>query len=53
MDYDLFNNHELVDGILSNNKPLIKYFFTEKCSGVRTLCQYGYFGFEKDPIKKY
>ena len=34
MDYDLFDDHELVDGILNNNKPLIKYFFTKKCSGL-------------------
>ena len=34
MDYDLLNDHELVDGILNNNKPLIKYFFTKKCSGL-------------------
>jgi len=30
MDYDLLDDHELVDGILNNNKPLIKYFFTKK-----------------------
>lgn len=42
MDYDLFNDHELVDSILGNDKPLIKYFFTEKCSGVHMLCQYGH-----------
>ena len=34
MDYDLLDDHELVDGILNNNKPLIKYFFTKKCSGL-------------------
>ena len=43
MDYDLFNDHEIVDGILSNNKPLIKYFFTEKCSGFRALYRNSYF----------
>lgn len=34
MDYDLLDDHELVDGILNSNKPLIKYFFTKKCSGL-------------------
>lgn len=34
MDYDLLDDHELVNGILNNNKPLIKYFFTKKCSGL-------------------
>lgn len=34
MDYDLLDDHELVDGILNNNQPLIKYFFTKKCSGL-------------------
>ncbi len=34
MDYDLLDDHELVDGILNKDKPLIKYFFTEKCSGL-------------------
>lgn len=36
MEYDLLDDHELVDGILSNNKPLIEYFFTKKCSGLIT-----------------
>ena len=34
MDYDLLDDHELIDGILNNNQPLIKYFFTKKCSGL-------------------
>lgn len=34
MDYDLLDDHELVNGILNNDKPLIKYFFTKKCSGL-------------------
>lgn len=34
MDYDLLDDHELVDGILNNNQSLIKYFFTKKCSGL-------------------
>lgn len=34
MDYDLLADHELVNGILNNNKPLIKYFFTKKCYGL-------------------
>lgn len=32
MDYDLYNDHELVDGILRNDKQLIEYFFNKKCS---------------------
>ena len=34
MDYDLLDDHELVNGILNNDKTLIKYFFTRKCSGL-------------------
>lgn len=36
MDYDLLDDRELVDGILGNDKNLIKYFFTKKCSGLFT-----------------
>ena len=36
MDYDLLDDHELVDGILNNDKPLIEYFFQKKCSGLIT-----------------
>ena len=32
MDYDLFNDRQIVDGILSNDKQLIGYFFNKKCS---------------------
>ena len=32
MDYDLYNDHELVDGILRNDRRLIEYFFNRKCS---------------------
>lgn len=42
MDYNLFNDHELVDGILGNDKPLIKYFSVKKYS-VRALYQNSYF----------
>lgn len=34
MDYELLDDHDLVNGILDNNQPLIKYFFTKKCSGL-------------------
>ena len=36
MDYDHLDDRELVDGILSNNIPLIEYFFQKKCSGLIT-----------------
>ena len=36
MDYDLLDDRELVDSIINNNTPLIKYFFTKKCSGLFT-----------------
>lgn len=36
MDYDLLDDHGLVDGILGNDKELIKHFFTKKCSGLFT-----------------
>ena len=32
MDYDLYNDRQIVDGILSNDKQLIGYFFNKKCS---------------------
>ncbi|MBR5656199.1 MAG: sigma-70 family RNA polymerase sigma factor [Prevotella sp.] len=34
MDYDLYDDHALVDGILNNNGKLIEYFFNKKCSGL-------------------
>lgn len=36
MEYDLLDDHELVNGILNNDKSLIKYFFTKKCSKLLT-----------------
>lgn len=32
MDYDLYNDEQLVNGILNNNRPLIEHFFQKKCS---------------------
>lgn len=32
MDYDLYNDRQIVDGILGNDKQLIGYFFNRKCS---------------------
>lgn len=32
MDYDLLDDHGLVDGILNNDKKIIEYFFQRKCS---------------------
>ena len=32
MDYDLYDDEQLVNGILNNNRPLIEYFFQKKCS---------------------
>lgn len=34
MDYDLYDDHALVDGILNNDGKLIEYFFNKKCSGL-------------------
>lgn len=34
MDYKLYDDHALVDGILNNDGKLIEYFFKEKCSGL-------------------
>ena len=34
MDYEQLDDHELVDGILNNDKDIIKYFFTKKCRGL-------------------
>ncbi len=32
MDYDLYDDKQLVNGILNNDRPLIEYFFQKKCS---------------------
>lgn len=32
MDYELYDDKQIVDGILSNDKQLIGYFFNKKCS---------------------
>lgn len=32
MNYDLYDDEQLVNGILSNDRPLIEYFFQKKCS---------------------
>lgn len=32
MDYDLYDDEQLVNGILNNDRPLIEYFFQKKCS---------------------
>ena len=32
MDYDLYDDHALVEGILKNDSKLIEYFFNKKCS---------------------
>ena len=32
MDYDLYDDEQLVNGILNNDRPLIEYFFQRKCS---------------------
>ena len=34
MNYDLYDDHALVDGILNNDRRLIEYFFNKKCSGL-------------------
>lgn len=34
MDYDLYDDHAIVEGILNNDGKLIEYFFKEKCSGL-------------------
>lgn len=32
MDFDLLDDHELIDGILNNDSRTINYFFNKKCS---------------------
>lgn len=32
MDYDLYTDKQIVNGILMNERPLIEYFFQKKCS---------------------
>lgn len=32
MDYELYNDKQIVEGLLSNDKQLIGYFFNKKCS---------------------
>ena len=32
MDYENYSDEQIVNGILDNDRPLIEYFFTKKCS---------------------
>lgn len=32
MDYTLYDDHQIIDGILQHDRPLTEYFFREKCS---------------------
>lgn len=34
MDYDLYTDEQIVNGILKNDEPLITYFFQKKCAGL-------------------
>lgn len=34
VDYELYDDRQIVDGILQHDKPLTEYFFKEKCSSL-------------------
>lgn len=36
MDFDLYDDKQLVNGILNNNRPLVEYFLQKKCSKLFT-----------------
>lgn len=44
MDYDLYNDEQLIFGITHNDQPLIEYFFCKKCSRLFSYIVYSVYG---------
>ncbi|MEZ3591343.1 MAG: sigma-70 family RNA polymerase sigma factor [Muribaculaceae bacterium] len=44
MTYDLYTDKQLVNGLLSNDKPTIEYFFCKKCSNLFSYIVYSVYG---------
>ncbi len=44
MTYDLYTDKQLVNGLLSNDKPIIEYFFCKKCSRLFSYIVYSVYG---------
>jgi DNA-directed RNA polymerase specialized sigma24 family protein len=44
MDYSLYTDEQLVNGLLKNNARLIEYFFCEKCSKLFSYIVYSLYG---------
>ena len=47
-DFDLLDDHELVDGILRNDRRIIEYFFNRKCSKLFSYILLNVFGGNTD-----
>lgn len=48
MDYDLYSDDQIVNGILSGDRPLIEYFFHRKCSRLLVYILYSVFDGQQD-----
>ena len=48
MNYNLLDDHELVDGILNNDNGIIEYFFNKKCSRLFSYILFSVFDGEID-----
>ncbi len=48
MDYDLYNDEQIVNGILQGDRSLTEYFFHQKCSRLLAYILYNVFGGQQD-----
>ena len=48
MDYDLYTDEQIVNGILQGDRPLTEYFFHEKCSKLLAYILYSIFDGRQD-----
>lgn len=44
MTYDLYTDKQLVEGLIHNDKPMIEYFFCQKCSRLFSYIVYSIYG---------
>lgn len=44
MNYNLYTDKQIIDGILSNDRPVIEYFFCKKCSNLFSYIVYSVYG---------
>ena len=48
MDYDLYTDEQIVNGILAGDRPLTEYFFHRKCSKLLAYILYSVFDGQQD-----